>query len=836
MTATSQNRGRDARPASDETGNVARCHRSGTVNSPFVLGLVVFLLALLPRVLDLDVFVGPDEISWVRRSDNFAEALRNGNLAATYQSGHPGVTLLWLELPVSGGTGDGTVSTEAAEETEDEGNTPAVEMGTLATKRWLVAVVHACSVALAVLLVRRLFTPAVAWIAGCLLAFDPFLLTESRAVRSEGMVTSFVMLSLLGLLWFVQERRLWLAGLTGVLVGLALLSKVSAVALVPVMALSILVTQPRSPDMLGASRWRSRLSALLIWGMALMATVVLLWPALWVAPLEVVHRMGTYIRLRAVEGGGGGSYSFFLGQVQPTRALSPLFYPLVLLYRTGLWQWAGLIGLAAVAWRAREWTRRWTWNIAIMLASLAAYLALISLSGLKFDRYVIPMLPVLDIMAALGLSMAWGWIAGTRLRRQLWGVLAAIAVFVTQAALALPHHPYYYTYYNPVPGGIRQAVHVLPVGTGYEGVEKVAAYLNNLPQAERLRLATAVSSKLKPLLKGQTIAMDAQDGHWFLADYTFLYISQVQRGKHDAELVAYLRQHKPLVYSFQLAGLDYGWVYRGPRAQYYGGDTKLEGRATLHAFDLSAEQVQAGEVLTATVYFRNEGQRDADRFYVRLVDADGYLWTDGTVQPRPGFEEAFHRRKAIVEGVATLTLPIGMPPGVYVLKMGYQDKTSGELIGEFTLPAEHDDIIVALPSAFPSGEAMRLPRAAHLSVGDELQLLGYALSAEQVLPGQVVWLTLYWRALRDVQHDYIIGVQLIDTTGEEIAYWLGRPVMSRYPTTEWRAGQVVQDAWKLQLPLDIPAGRHSLNVAVYDAQTGKAIARASLVEITTQSK
>lgn len=806
-------------------------HRSCTVNSPFVLGLVIFLLALLPRMLDLDVFVGPDEISWVRRSDNFAEALRSGNLAATYQSGHPGVTLLWLELPVSGGTDDGTVSTEATQETEDEGSTSAVEIGTLATKRRLVALAHACSVVLAVLLVRKLFNPTVAWMAGCLLAFDPFLLTESRAVRSEGMVTSFVMLSVLGLLWFVQQRRLWLASMTGVLTGLALLSKVSAVALLPVTALSILITPPLSPGVFYAARWRSKLLALLVWGVALVAVFILLWPALWVAPLEVMCRMSGYIELRAVEGGGGGSYSFFLGQVRPTWALSPLFYPLVLLYRTGPWQWAGLIGLAAVAWRARGWTRRWTWNIAIMWAFLAAYLALISLSGLKFDRYVVPMLPTLDIMAALGLSTVWCWIVGPRLRRQLWDALAAIAVLVTQAALALSHHPYYYTYYNPLLGGIRQAVHVLPVGTGYEGVEKVAAYLNNIAHPEQLRLATAVSSKLKPLFKGQTIAMDDQDGHWFLADYTFLYISQVQRGKHDAELVAYLREHKPLAYSFQLTGLDYGWIYRGPGAQYYGGDTKLEGRATLHAFDLSAGQVQAGEVLTATVYFRNEGQRDADRFYVRLVDADGYVWTDGTVQPRSGFEEAFHRRKAIVEGVATFTLPIGMPPGVYVLKMGYQDEKSGELIGEFVLPAEHDDIPVTLPSAFPSGEAVQPPHATHLRVGDELQLLGYALSAEQILPGQVVWLTLYWQALRDVQRDYVIGIQLLDAIGEEFAYWLGRPVVSRYPTNEWRAHQIVQDVWKLSLPLDIPTGGYSLDITIYDARTGEVVETARLAKI-----
>jgi hypothetical protein len=832
MTEAQNNLEKGIGAISSDTGGKAHQYRLSVVNSPLALGLLVFLLALLPRILDLDIFVGPDEIFWVRCSDNFAWALRSGNLTATYQSGQPGITLLWLELPVSNVRSEEITNIRNAEEIEETSATD-IGMGILATKRRLVAAVHTCSVVLAVLLVRKIFNPTVAWIAGCLLAFDPFLLTESRAVRSEGMVTSFTMLSLLALLWFVQERRLWLAGLTGVLAGLALLSKVSAVALLPVMALSILITPPLSPRILFFPRWRSRFAALLIWGMALIATIVLLWPALWVTPLEVMNQMGAFIGLRAVEGGGGGNYSFFLGKVQPTRALSPLFYPLALLYRTGPWQWAGLIGLVAVAWRAHGWTRRWTWSLIIILAFLAIYLALISLAGLKFDRYAVPMLPVLDIIAALGLFMIWHWVVRSHPQWQPWGPLVLLVVLTSQAALVLPYHPYYYSYYNPLLGGIRQAVHVLPVGTGYEGVEKVAAYLNNLPQPERLRLATAVSSKLKPLFKGQTIAMDGQDGHWFLADYTFLYISQVQRGKHDPELVTYLQEHKPLAHSFQLAGLDYGWIYRGPGAQYYGGDTKLEGRGTLHAFDLSASQLRAGDVLRVTVYFRNEGQRETDRLYVRLVDADSYIWADGTVQPRSGFEEAFRTRKAIVEGEALLQVPVGTPPGIYVLKIGYQDRVTGEPIGEFILPAEYDDITVVLPASYPAAEAVQPPHIAHLAVQDDLKLFGYALSAEQVSPGQAMWLTLYWQALRDIQRDYVIGVRLLDTTGKEITYWLGRPVMSRYPTTKWRAGQIIQDPWKLRLPPDIFAGQYSLHAAVYDAQTGE-MAETRLAEITLE--
>jgi hypothetical protein len=801
-------------------------------NSRFGLAVIVFLLALAPRFLDLGVFVGPDEASWVKRSDSFARALASGDFARTYQSGHPGVTLLWAELPVSLEVHAVPPSPEGGEDAveagEDESATTQIEA--LAAKRQAAAAVNAAIVAVAVLMVRTIFGPGVAWVSGCLLAFDPFLLTESRAVRSEGMVASFGLLALAGMLLFLRTPRLRLAGLAGALMGLALLSKVSAVALLPAGAL-VMVFAPALASSTDALRWKSGLISLAVWAAAIAATVLLLWPALWIAPLDVAHNMADYVGLRAVEGGGGGSYAFFMGRQVSSKDLGPLFYPVVILFRSGPWQWLGILLLATCAWRAREWSNRITWSVVAVSASLVSYLTLISLSGLKFDRYAVPMMPAFDILAALGLVMTWKWATGVCAWRRRPGWLVGSFVLAVQAALALPHHPYYYTYYNPLVGGIREAVKVVPVGTGYEGSERAAAYLNDLSSPERIRLATAISSKVGPLFKGQTIAMDHQSGYWMLADYTFLYISQVQRGKHDEMLVAYLAEHKPLVYSFQLAGLDYGWIYRGPGAQYYAGDTRLEGRATLHAFDLSATQVSAGQSLTATVYFRNEGQRREDRFYVRLVDPDGYIWADGTVVPKPGFEEDFETRGAIVEGETVLDLPVGIPPGEYVVKMGYAETATGLPIGEFVLPPQADDLRVETPAVPPPLFSFRAPHPADLVVNGEIQLLGYDLSEKDLTAGGTVWLTLYWTALSDIQRDHIIGVQLLDAARREVAYWLGRPAMGRYPTTEWRAGQIVQDAWRLTLPSQIIPGEYQLVVSIYEDVTRLAGAPVTKVRV-----
>ena len=57
--------------------------------------LLLFIVAWLPRVIALDNFVTIDERKWLTRSANFSYALAEGDLAATFQREHPGVTVMW---------------------------------------------------------------------------------------------------------------------------------------------------------------------------------------------------------------------------------------------------------------------------------------------------------------------------------------------------------------------------------------------------------------------------------------------------------------------------------------------------------------------------------------------------------------------------------------------------------------------------------------------------------------------------------------------------------------------------------------------------------------------
>jgi len=62
-----------------------------------VIALVIFTVALIPRILNADLFINPDAADfWFERTENFYRALDDLNFSETFQTGHPGVTLMWF--------------------------------------------------------------------------------------------------------------------------------------------------------------------------------------------------------------------------------------------------------------------------------------------------------------------------------------------------------------------------------------------------------------------------------------------------------------------------------------------------------------------------------------------------------------------------------------------------------------------------------------------------------------------------------------------------------------------------------------------------------------------
>ena len=157
--------------------------------------LVVLLLggvALVPRALGLNDFYTVDEAyHWPARTRAFAEAVLAHDWARTNQTGHPGVTTMWLgslgywlagwmQIAPPGRTGDGTLY--------------------LALLRLPLAIANGLAVLGGYALLRRLLAPATAMLAALLWATAPFLVAHSRVLHLDALLTTCLALSLLCLL------------------------------------------------------------------------------------------------------------------------------------------------------------------------------------------------------------------------------------------------------------------------------------------------------------------------------------------------------------------------------------------------------------------------------------------------------------------------------------------------------------------------------------------------------------------------------------------------------------------------------------------------------------
>ena len=175
----------------------------------------LFLLALAVRLPALGQFLTPDEFLWVDRSRNFLAGLLNPayvcespanhtgfeqavGLACTLRTGHPGVTTMWtgslgILLRYLGDGAPDTffdyVLTIQTNPLDPRFIVPMRLPTVLLTSLWVAAVYW--------LVWRLLGDWRVAFVAGLLLALDPFHAAFSRVIHHDALSTTFITLSLL---------------------------------------------------------------------------------------------------------------------------------------------------------------------------------------------------------------------------------------------------------------------------------------------------------------------------------------------------------------------------------------------------------------------------------------------------------------------------------------------------------------------------------------------------------------------------------------------------------------------------------------------------------------
>jgi hypothetical protein len=105
-------------------------------------------------------------------------------------------------------------------------------------------------------------------------------------------------------------------------------------------------------------------------------------------------------------------------------------------------------------------------------------------------------------------------------------------------------------------------------------------------------------------------------------------------------------------------------------------------------------------------------------------------------------------------------------------------------------------------------------------------LIGYDLPEREAEAGGTLRLTLFWQSLAPVDRSYTVFVHLLDA-GERIQGQRDQLPGSQggqaapAPTSSWLPGEYLIDYYEIPVGAEAPAGRHLLEVGLYDADGGQ---------------
>ncbi len=304
---------------------------------------------------------------------------------------------------------------------------------------------------------------------------------------------------------------------------------------------------------------------MLVWTGIAGLTGFLLWPAMWVDPIGTLQNVFGGAFRYALEGNLSAIY--FNRQIIARGDLVWNFYPLVLIWRATPGMLAGWRWITDPSETAGD--RKPRLVIVTLLLYAVLFTLAVSLSSQKYDRYLLP------AWLALLLLAGWGWAGllaklGRLLTRRRGpfaqaaaGLLLSLALLAGQGADGARLYPYYYSYYNPLLGGLDRAAQVMMVGWG-EGLDEAGMVLDALPNAGGLRVMSWYGDgSFSYFFQGRTVAMYKRTSLAEVKqmDYVVLYYQQIQRQEPSPEILDFLASLSP-IQTIRVDGLELVQIYK----------------------------------------------------------------------------------------------------------------------------------------------------------------------------------------------------------------------------------------------------------------------------------
>jgi hypothetical protein len=92
-------------------------------------------------------------------------------------------------------------------------------------------------------------------------------------------------------------------------------------------------------------------------------------------------------------------------------------------------------------------------------------------------------------------------------------------------------------------------------------------------------------------------------------------------------------------------------------------------------------------------------------------------------------------------------------------------------------------------------EIQTIPHPLDITFGDSIQLIGYDLGQSRVKPGEALFVTLYWRALGEVEGNYTLAVKAIGHDGTVYGTRHLFPGRGNFATSLWKQGDTFRETY-----------------------------------------
>lgn len=448
------------------------------------LEITFFCIFVLLRVFALghDNF-NTDVWKWKSRIYDFGTGVFTFQPDKTLQKYHPGVTLMWVG---SIGVKIFNAYYDVAYGHPPSDNSLDSVFGLDFVQKILIVIVIGLTLCFVLYVLRNIFDPVYAFLSLLLIAMEPFYVALTRVIHLEGLMSTFMLASFVWLFYYFQDRKKFTCMIvSAVFTGLAVLTKTSALFMLPFTGLALFLffyfDNKKVSDSL-----KNSLVVFLKWLVISALVFVAVWPIMWTNPGLAVQTMFRGVSEVGVD---SGHAQFYFGKFVEDPGWT--FYFVVLALRSSVYLLVGLAGFLFIYKKLTPLKKQFA--VYTLVFSLF-YLLEVIIPSKKLDRYILPSILGFLLLAGLFYEIILGYFilflekvmpSLKNLGKYLWaGVFIGFLMpgFLTMYLV----HPDYFSYFNPLFGGLKTGIYVIEP-KWLIGESEIISYLTLLKERNSLK-------------------------------------------------------------------------------------------------------------------------------------------------------------------------------------------------------------------------------------------------------------------------------------------------------------------------------------------------------------